>query len=90
MTAPTETHSYVCEHCGTTEQWSCRCWETEAGRYRHQHAQASPPAVPRPRAAIRWGCNEHRTPAGQPCEHCAEQGELFPRTDAGTTRRRNR
>ena len=32
--------------------------------------------------AVRWGCHVHRTPAGTPCQHCAAQGELFPRTDA--------
>lgn len=40
------------------------------------------PEIPRPREAVRWGCAEHRTPAGQPCQHCADQGELFARADA--------
>lgn len=79
MTAPTETHSYVCEHCGATEQWSCRCWEAEAGRYHHQHAAASSPDVSQPRQPVVWGCAEHRTPAGQACRGCADQGELFAR-----------
>lgn len=38
--------------------------------------------------AVRWGCAEHRTPAGEPCGWCAQQGELFGRTEAGKPRRR--
>lgn len=92
MRVPMESRGYVCEHCGATEQWSCRCWETDAAKYHHQRTAATPPTAARQREAIRWGCAEHRTPAGQPCQHCADQGELFPRADSGasTHRRRNR
>lgn len=38
--------------------------------------------------AVVWGCTEHRTSAGQPCHWCAQQGELFDRTDASTPNRR--
>ena len=38
--------------------------------------------------AVRWGCHVHRTPAGTPCQHCAAQGELSPRTDARPGRRK--
>lgn len=50
------------------------------------------PAVSRQREEIRWGCAEHRTPAGQACRGCADQGELFTRADSGasTYRRRTR
>jgi len=41
---------------------------------------------PRPRrpvhrraAPVRWGCTEHRTPPGQDCTWCGEQGALFTR-----------
>ena len=37
--------------------------------------------------AVRWGCRVHRTPRGIPCEHCANQGELFGRVDARRGRR---
>ncbi len=47
-----------------------------------QHEQAQ---VPRRREPVWWGCAEHRTPPGRECRHCADQGELFPRTHAGTT-----
>jgi len=26
--------AYECEQCGTSKQWSCRCWESEAARHR--------------------------------------------------------
>jgi len=38
--------------------------------------------------AVRWGCREHGTPRGTPCQHCAHQGELFPRTAARPARRK--
>jgi hypothetical protein len=38
--------------------------------------------------AVRWGCREHRTPRGIPCQHCADQGALFPRTAARRGRRK--
>lgn len=44
--------------------------------------------IPRPRAAVVWGCTEHRTPAGQVCHWCDEQDELFTRTDAAPNRKR--
>lgn len=25
-----------------------------------------------------WGCSTHRTPAGEACQGCLAQGELFP------------
>jgi hypothetical protein len=37
---------------------------------------------------VRWGCREHRTPRGIPCQHCADQGALFPRTAARRGRRK--
>lgn len=37
------------------------------------------------REAVLWGCREHRTPAGTPCRHCCDQGELFPRSRSATT-----
>jgi len=29
-----------------------------------------------------WGCKEHQTPAGEECQGCADQGELFTRAEA--------
>ena len=40
------------------------------------------------RVVVRWGCDLHRTPAGQDCQWCLQQGELFPRDHAATHRRR--
>ena len=40
--------------------------------------------------AVRWGCTEHRTPAGQVCDWCTQQGELFARAEARSVRRRTR
>jgi len=37
----------------------------------------------RERAQVVWGCREHGTPRGTPCQHCASQGELFPRAEVG-------
>jgi hypothetical protein len=34
------------------------------------------------------GCPAHGTPAGQRCEQCARQGELFSRTDAARQSRK--
>jgi len=53
VTAASDTCStYVCEHCGTTGQWSCRCWEVEAAKYVTEQAsrgsQVPPPAVSSP------------------------------------------
>ena len=36
---------------------------------------------------VRWGCRVHQSPRGTPCQHCAHQGELFPRTAARPARR---
>lgn len=38
--------------------------------------------------AVRWGCTEHHTPAGQPCQWCPDQGELFTRAEAATATHR--
>lgn len=35
-----------------------------------------------------WGCKEHQTPAGQECQGCADQGELFTRTEVVKAARR--
>ena len=40
--------------------------------------------------AVRWGCRVHHTPRGTPCQHCADQGELFPRVEARRGRRKPR
>ena len=40
--------------------------------------------------AVRWGCAEHRTPAGQPCDWCTAQGELFARAEARPGRDKRR
>ena len=48
------------------------------------------PAEARTRVVVRWGCDQHRTPAGQDCWWCSRQGELFPRAAATTHRRRRR
>lgn len=40
------------------------------------------------RRVVVWGCNENQTPAGQECQGCADQGELFTRADvAGSARK---
>jgi hypothetical protein len=31
------------------------------------------------RRVVVRGCKEHQTPAGQECQGCADQGELFTR-----------
>lgn len=46
---------------------------------RHEQRDA-----PRRRAPVWWVCAEHRTPPGQECRHCADQGELFTRAESGT------
>jgi|AntDryMetagUQ889_1029465.scaffolds.fasta_scaffold06806_2 hypothetical protein len=38
--------------------------------------------------AVRWGCRVHHTPQGTPCQHCADQRVLFPRTAARPDRRK--
>lgn len=38
------------------------------------------------REPVWWGCAKHRTPPGQECRRCADQGELFSRAETGTTR----
>lgn len=54
-------------------------------RDRREHAMTEQhePTVPQPRQPVVWGCTEHRTPAGQECHGCADQGELFTRADSG-------
>lgn len=42
----------------------------------------------RQRVVVRWGCDLHQTPAGQDCQWCIQQGELFLRAEAATHRRR--
>lgn len=37
-----------------------------------------------------WGCDIHSTPAGQNCQGCADQGELFSPTDVPRQIRRRR
>lgn len=46
----------------------------------------------RQRTAVVWGCETHRTPAGESCQGCLDQGELFDRTEipAQRTWRRSR
>jgi hypothetical protein len=34
----------------------------------------------RQRTAVVWGCGVHRTPRGETCQGCRDQGELFSRT----------
>jgi RNase P subunit RPR2 len=42
----------------------------------------------RQQAVVVWGCKEHQTPAGQECQGCADQGELFSRADAARSARK--
>jgi hypothetical protein len=35
----------------------------------------------RERTAVVWGCEIHRTPAGENCRGCADQGDLFSRNE---------
>ena len=35
----------------------------------------------RQRTAVVWGCDTHRTPAGENCRGCADQPDLFSRND---------
>jgi hypothetical protein len=42
------------------------------------------------REAVVWGCTTHRTPAGQSCDGCRRQGELFSRADAAQQTRKRR
>lgn len=37
-----------------------------------------------------WGCKEHQTPAGEECQGCADQGELFTHAEAAKAARRKR
>ncbi len=47
--------------------------------------------IPLQKVAVLWGCKEHQTPAGQECQGCADQGELFTRADvAQSARKRSR
>jgi hypothetical protein len=43
----------------------------------HEHYQARRAQ----RRGVVWGCKEHGTPAGEECQGCRNQGELFGRTD---------
>lgn len=43
------------------------------------------------RRVVVWGCKEHQTPAGEECQGCIDQGELFTLADtAKSVRRRSR
>ena len=53
-----------------------------------QHNRRNQQRTMRSRVVVRWGCELHRTPAGQDCHWCTQQGELFPRDQATTHRRR--
>jgi hypothetical protein len=33
------------------------------------------------RAVVVWGCGTHRTPRGEVCRGCIDQGDLFGRSD---------
>jgi hypothetical protein len=37
--------------------------------------------------SVVWGCSIHRTPAGQECQGCADQGELLTWDDIREARR---
>lgn len=50
---------------------------TERERARQQH-----------RRVVVWGCDIHRTPAGQECQGCAHQGELLTWDDIHGERRK--
>lgn len=50
---------------------------------RHRDRQQS-------RRVVVWGCDIHQTPAGETCQGCYDQGELFSRADASTSTRRTR
>jgi hypothetical protein len=39
---------------------------------------------------VLWGCDIHRTPCGQECRGCVDQGELLARADIRHDRRRAR
>jgi hypothetical protein len=38
------------------------------------------------RRIVIWGCGTHRTPAGETCQGCLDQGDLFDRTDVPAQR----
>lgn len=42
------------------------------------------------RTVVVWGCAIHLTKAGEACQHCADQAELFPRSEVPHRRRRRR
>jgi hypothetical protein len=42
---------------------------------------------PQQRRVVIWGCRIHRTPAGQECQGCADQGELLTWEDLYSERR---
>ncbi len=41
------------------------------------------------RRVVVWGCKEHQTPAGEECQGCADQDELFTRADVARQGRRS-
>ena len=40
----------------------------------------------RQRRIVIWGCDTHRTPAGETCQGCLDQGDLFDRADVPAQR----
>lgn len=42
------------------------------------------------RRVVVWGCKEHQTPAGEECQGCADQGELFTHADLAKAARKRR
>ncbi len=38
------------------------------------------------RTAVVWGCATHRTPRGETCQGCLDQGDLFHRADVPAQR----
>lgn len=42
------------------------------------------------RRVVVWGCKEHQTAAGQECQGCADQGELFTHAEAAKAARKRR
>jgi hypothetical protein len=53
--------------------------QTERHQTRQQHKRV-----------VVWGCDIHHTPRGQECQGCADQDELFPRSEAPRQTRRMR
>lgn len=43
----------------------------------HEHYRARQ----QQRRVVVWGCKDHGTPAGETCQGCLDQGQLFGRVD---------